>query len=148
MINGNPSLLVQSPKIINCTPPTTVYKLVFEDNKGDGYYPDYTANSEATYNFNVHSSVYNTTGDDNCNGESVLGGKELNVSAAAAATKPRPSSILRGKSPRRKKLNKSSEMPASAVPKMTASKHLKLMDRDKVVAYMTMAGNMAVMDYS
>ena len=125
----------------------TVYKLEFEDENGDGYYSDYTANSKATYDFNVHSSVYDTTGDDDSNGESVLEGKELNVSAAAA-TKARPSSILRGKSPRRKKLYKSSEMLAGAVPKMMASKQLKLMDGDKVVSYMTMAGNMAVMDYS
>ena len=53
----------------------TVYKLEFEDEDGEGYYSDYTANSEATYDFNVHSSVYDTTtaNDDN-NGEIVLEG--------------------------------------------------------------------------
>ena len=91
--------------------------------------------------------MYDTTADDGSNGESVLEEKELNVSAAAA-TKSRPPSILKGKTPRRKKLYKSSEMPAGAVPKMMASKQLKLMDGDKVVSYWTMAGNMAVMDYS
>ena len=68
--------------------------------------------------------MYNTTVDDDSNGESVLEGNELNVSTAVT-TKARPSSILRGKSPRRKKLHKSSEMPAGAVPKMMASKQLK-----------------------
>ena len=79
----------------------TVYKLEFEDANGDGYYFNYISNSEVTYNFNVHSSVYDTTSDNDSNEESVLDGKELNVSAVAA-TKSRPSSILRGKSPRRK----------------------------------------------
>ena len=35
----------------------TVYKFDFVDEDGDRYYSDYTANSEATYDFNVHSSV-------------------------------------------------------------------------------------------
>ena len=35
----------------------TVYKLDSVDDNGDGYYSDYTANSEATYNFNVHFCV-------------------------------------------------------------------------------------------
>ena len=80
----------------------TVYKLEFEDEDGEGYYSDYTANSEAMYDYNVHSSVYDTTtaGDDS-NGESVLEGSELNVNAAAA-TKARPSSILKQK--QRKKI--------------------------------------------
>ena len=116
----------------------TVYKLEFEDDNGDGYYSDYTANSEATYNFNVHSSVYDTTGDDDSNGESVLEGKELNVSTAAA-TKARPPSILRGKSSRRKKLYKSSEMPEGGVPKMIVNKQLKVRDPDtkELISYMT-----------
>ena len=70
----------------------TVYKLEFEDDNGEGYYSDYTANSEATYDFNIHSSVYDTTDDDDSNEESVLEGKELNVNAAAA-TKPRPTKV-------------------------------------------------------
>ena len=37
------------------------------------------------YQFNVHSSVYDTTtADDGSNGESVLEGSKLNVNAAAA----------------------------------------------------------------
>ena len=31
----------------------TVYKLDFEDENGDGYYSDHTANSEAAYDFNA-----------------------------------------------------------------------------------------------
>ena len=97
-----------------------VYKLEFEDDDGEGYYSDCTANSEGTFQFNVHSSVYDTTADDDSNGESVLEGSELNVNAAAAK-KTRPS-ILKGKIPRRKNIYKSSEMPAGAVPKMMVSK--------------------------
>ena len=96
------------------------------------------------YQFNVNSSLFDTTADDDSNGESVLEESELNVNAAAAK-KIRPS-ILKGK--RKKKIFKASEMPAGAVPKMMASKQPKLMDGDKVVSYMTMAGNMVVMDYS
>ena len=39
-------------------------------------------------------------------------------------------------------------MPAGDVSKMMASKQLKLMDGDKVTAYMTYTGNMATKDYS
>ena len=46
----------------------TVYKMEFEDGDGDGYYSDCTANSEGTYQFNVNSSVYNTTTNDDSNG--------------------------------------------------------------------------------
>ena len=125
----------------------TVYKLEFEDDNGDGYYSDYTANSEATYDFNVHSSVYNTTSNDDSNGESVLEGKEMNVSAAAAM-KARSSSILKQK--RRKKIFKASEMLADAVPKIMASKQMPVMTPDgkKVAAYLTMAENMTNMNYS
>ena len=50
-----------------------VYKLEFEDEDGEGYYFDCTANSETMYDFNVHSSVYDTTTANNdSNGESVL----------------------------------------------------------------------------
>ena len=127
----------------------TVYKLDFEDDNGGGYYSDYTANSEGTYDFNVHSSVYNTTGDNYSNGESVLEGKELNVSAAAA-TKAKPTSILREKRSRRKKFYRSSEMPAGAVSEMLANKQLELRDpkTNKLVPYMTYTAKMAVMDYS
>ena len=90
--------------------------------------------------------MYDTAADDDSNGDSVLEGSELNVNAAAAR-KPRPMSILKGNR-RKKKIFKASEKPACAVPKMMASKQLKLMDGEKVVSYWTMAGNMAVMDYS
>ena len=86
--------------------------------------------------------MFDTTTDDDSNGESVLEGSDLNVNAVAAK-KQRPS-ILK----RREKILKSSEMPAGAVPKMMASKQMSLMDGSKVVAYITMAGNMATIDYS
>ena len=120
----------------------------FKDEDGEGYYSDCTANSEATYDFNVHSSVYDTTtADDDSNGESVLKGSELNVNAAAAR-KARPTSILKQK--RKKKIFKTSEMPAGAVPKMMASKQMLVMTPDgkKVAASITMATNMATIDYS
>ena len=94
----------------------TVYKLDFEDDNGDGYYSDYTANSEATYDFNASLAVYDATGDGDSDGESVLEGKELTVSAAAA-TKSRPQSILKVKGKKKKKVFKSSELPAGAVSK-------------------------------
>ena len=90
----------------------------FEDGDGDGPYSDCTANSEGTYQFNVNSSVCNTTANDDSNGESILEGSDLNV-YVAAAKKPRPTSILRN---RKKKMFKASEMPAGAVSKMMASK--------------------------
>ena len=62
--------------------------------------------------------MYDATGDDDSNGESVLEGQELNVSAETA-TKSRVPSILTGKT--RKKLYKSSKMPAGAVSKMMAN---------------------------
>ena len=83
-----------------------VYKLEFEDEDGEGYYSVCTANSEATYDFNVHSSVYDTTtADYDSNGESVLEGIELNVNAAAAR-KTRPTSLLKRKSSRKKKISR------------------------------------------
>ena len=126
----------------------TVYRTEFEDEDGEAYYSDCTANSEGTYQFNVHSSVYDTTtADDDSNGESVLEGSELNVNAVAAR-KARPTSILKQK--RKKKIFKASEIPAGAVPKMTASKQMPVMipDGKKVAAYITMAKNMATIDYS
>ena len=122
----------------------TVYKLEFENGDGDGYYSDCMVNSEGTYQFNVNSSVFDTTVDDDSNGESVLEGSELYVNAATAK-KQRPS-ILKI----RKKILKSSEMPTGAVPKMMASKQMPVMtpDGSKVPAYITMAGNMATIDYS
>ena len=56
---------------------------------------------------------------------------------------------MKGK--RKKKLFKSSEMPAGAVSKMMANQQLRLMDKDdNVVSYWTghQQANMAVMDYS
>ena len=126
----------------------TVYKSNFVDEDDNGYYFDCTANSEATYNFNASSAVYDATGDNDSNGESVLEGQELTVSAAAA-TKSRPQSILKVKGKKQKKIFRASEMPAGAVSKMMANQQLRLMDKDdNVVSYWTAHANMAVMDYS
>ena len=130
----------------------TVYKLDFEMD-GDGYYSDCTANSEATFDFNASSAVvYNTTGDNDSDGESVLEGQELIGNAAAAATKSQPQSILKvkGKGGRKKKrIFRASEMPAGAVSKMIANEQFRLMKKDnKVLFYWTANVSMAVMDYS
>ena len=122
----------------------TVYKLEFEDGDGDGYYSDCTENSEGTYQFDINSVMFNTTADDS-SGENVVRGSDLNVNAAAAK-KQRPS-ILRN---RKKKILKASEMAAGAVPKMMASKQMPVMTLDgtKVAVYLTLAGNMANIDYA
>ena len=130
-----------------CTDGHTVYKLEFEDEDGEGYYFDCTANSEATYDFYVHSSVYDTTTtNDDSNGESVLKGSKLNVNATAVK-KLRPTSILKRK--RKKKIFKVSKMLAGAVPKMMASKKLEVMDpvTKELVSYITYAAKMAIIDY-
>ena len=122
----------------------------FVDADNNGYYSDHTANSEATYDFNASSAVYDATGDDDSDGESVLEGQELTVSAAAA-TKSKPQGILRVKGKKKKRTFKSSEMPAGAVSKMMANQQLKLIDKDdNVVLYWTghQQVNMTVMDYS
>ena len=92
--------------------------------------------------------MYDTIANDDSNGESVLEGSELNVNTAAA--KKTRLSILKGKSSRRKKLYKSSEMPAGAFPKMMASKQLEVRDPDtnKLVSYMTYAAKMTNIHYS
>ena len=59
------------------------------------------------------------------------------------AKKQKPS-ILKGG---RRKTLKSSEMPAGAISKMMASKQLKVMDGDKVAAYLTYSARMANIDY-
>ena len=68
----------------------------------------------------------------------------MNVNTAAAAKKQRPS-ILKGN---RRKNFKSSEMPAGVISKMMASKQLKVMDGDKVAAYLTYSTMMTNIDYS
>ena len=113
----------------------------FEDGEGDIYYYDCTANYEGTFCFDVNSAMFDTTTDD-INGESVVEGSDLNVNTAAA-NKQRHG-ILKT---RKKKILKASEMPAGAVPKMMASKQLKVMDGDKISANLTYSGNMANIDY-
>ena len=120
----------------------------FEDGDGDGYYSDCTAISTGTYHFNANSAILDTTTDDNSNGESVVEGSDMNVNVAAAE-KQRPI-ILKQKGNRKKQILKASEMPAGAVPKMMASKQMKVMtpEGDKVAAYLTFLGNTANIDYS
>ena len=62
--------------------------------------------------------MFDTTADDNSNGESVVKESDLNVNAAAAK-KQRPSFLKRN---RKKKTFKASEMPAGEVPKIMGSK--------------------------
>ena len=121
-----------------------------EDKDGKAYYSDCTANSEGTYQFNVRSSVYDTTtADDDSNGESVLEGSELNVNAAAAR-KARTTSILKGKPRKKRRIFKASEMTAGVVPKMMASKQLEVRDPDtkELISYITYAAKMATINYS
>ena len=61
--------------------------------------------------------MFDTTDDDNSNGESVVEVSDLNFSTAAA--KKQQPSILKGI---RRKTFKSIEMPAGAIGKMMASK--------------------------
>ena len=115
----------------------------FEDGNGDGCYSDYTTNFEGTYQFNAISTMFDTTADNNSNRESGLEGSGLYVNATAV--KRQRSSILKGN---RKKTFKSSEMPAGAVQKIMISKQLKVMNGDKVIAYLTYSANMTNIDYS
>ena len=116
----------------------------FDDN--EGYDPDFVANSKGTFKFNVNSAMFDTTADDNSNGE-IIEGCDLNVNAAVAAKKQRPPSILKG---RGRTTLKSSEMPAGAISKMMANKQFKVIDftTKKVAGWMTYAAKMATIDYS
>ena len=67
----------------------TVYQIEFEDS--DGYNSDFTANSEGTFQFNANSAMFDSTADDDSNGENIIEGSDLNVNAAAVARKLRPS---------------------------------------------------------
>ena len=64
----------------------------FDDN--DGYESDFIANSESAFQFNVNSAIFNTTADDNSNGEIIIEGRNLDVNAVVATKKQRPPSIL------------------------------------------------------
>ena len=92
----------------------------FDDS--DGYEFDFAANSEDTFQFDVNSAMFDTTADDNSNGE-VIEGSDLNVNAATATRQQRPTSILQG---RRRKPFKSSEMPAGAISKMMANEQFQV----------------------
>ena len=119
-----------------------VYRVKFDNSKGDGYNSDFTANSEGIFQLNVNSAVFDTTADDNSNGEIILEESDLNINAAVAE-KQRPS-ILKGN---RRKNFKSSEMPAGVIPKMMVTKQLKMMNGEKVAAYMTYSAKMANIDF-
>ena len=64
----------------------------FEDGDGDRNYSDCTANSEGVFYFDTNSAMFDTTANNNSNGESVVEGSDLNVNAAAAK-KQRPSNL-------------------------------------------------------
>ena len=66
----------------------------FEDRNGDGYYSDCTEHFEGTFQFGINSAMFDTTANNNSNGESVVEVSNLNVSAAVVE-KQRPS-ILNG----------------------------------------------------
>ena len=116
----------------------------FDDN--EGYESNFTANSEGTFQFDVNSVMFDTTADDNINGE-IIEGSDLNVNAAAATKKQRPPSILKG---RGRRTFKSSEMLVGAVPKMTANKQFKVIDpiTEKVIGWMTYTAKVTNIDYS
>ena len=96
----------------------------FDDN--EGYESNFTANSEGTFQFDVNSVMFDTTADDNINGE-IIEGSDLNVNAAAATKKQRPPSILKGKG---RKTFKSSEILAGAVSKIMTNKQFQVIDPD------------------
>ena len=57
----------------------------FDDN--DSYESDFTANSEGTFQLNVNSAMFDTTANNNSNGEIVIEGSNLNVNAAVTTKK-------------------------------------------------------------
>ena len=91
----------------------------------DGYESDFTANSEGTFQFNVNFTMFDTTADNNSNGEVIIEGSDLNVNAAAATKKVGRPSILKGKV---RKTFKSSKMPAGVVGKKMTNKQFKVID--------------------
>ena len=116
----------------------------FDDS--DSYESDFTANSEGTFQFNANSAMFDTTADDNSNGEVVLEGSNLNVNAAAATKQQRPPSILKG---RRRKPFKSSEMPAEPVPEMMINKQFQVIDpkTKNVAGWITYAAKVVNINY-
>ena len=98
----------------------------FDDS--NGYESNFTANSKGTFQCNANFAMFDTTADNNSNGEIILEGSDLNVNAAATTTKQRPS-ILKGKG---RKNTKSSEMPTGVIGKMMTNKQLQVMNGDKV----------------
>ena len=53
----------------------TVYRMEFDDS--DGYESDFTANSKGTFQFNVNSAIFDTTANNNSNGEIIIEGSDL-----------------------------------------------------------------------
>ena len=91
--------------------------------------------------------MFNTTADDNSNGEIVIEGSDLNINVAAATKKVGKPSILKGKG---RRTFKSSKMPAGAVRKMMTNKQFKVIDpiTKKVTGGMTYSAKVANIDYS
>ena len=59
-----------------------VYRVKFDDS--DGYESDFTTNSKGKFQFNANFAMFNTTTNNDSNGEIILKGSNLNVNAAAA----------------------------------------------------------------
>ena len=104
----------------------TVYRMEFDDS--GGYESDFITNSVGRFQSNAKFTMFDTTANNNSNGETILEGSDLNVNAVAATKKQRPS-ILKGKG---RKTFKSSEMPTGAVGKMMSNKKIPVMDGDKI----------------
>ena len=123
----------------------TVYRMKFDDK--DEYESDFTANSEGTFQFNVNSAMFDTTADNNSNGEIVIEGSNLNVKTAAAKKKIGRPSTLKGKG---KRAFKSSEIPARSLKKMMENKQFKVIDpiTKKVQGWMIYSAKVANIDYS
>ena len=115
----------------------TVYLTDFNDY--DGYRSNITANTqnlEGIFQFNTNSTMFDTTTNDNSNGE-ILEGSDLNVNAAAIR-KEIPS-MLRGQ---QKKKSKSNKMPSGAIVKMMANKQLRVLDdNNNVSEYLIYSAN-------
>ena len=62
----------------------TVYRMEFDNSDGDGCNFYFTVNSEGTFEFNANSAMFDTTADNNSNGEIIIEGSDLNVNATAA----------------------------------------------------------------
>ena len=134
-----------SKSIVPVTKNRNLYTVFMSDfNDRDGYDSDFTANtqnSDGIFQFNVNSSLFDTTTNNNSNVE-ILEGSNLNVNAAAAR-EGKPPNILQ------KKQFKSSKMPSGSIAKMMANKQLRVLDKDDdVQGWLTYSTRMKSINYS